>query len=82
MKYLNYGLLLGFLLSINVVFAQNDTTTIDNDTIAPIDTIVPIVEEEVEEIETISEQFYVNVLNKDGAESLEIYTTCSLEIIL
>ncbi len=76
MKYLNY--LLVFLFSINVVVAQSDTTGMGNDTIPLVDSIITTSEKEtIEEIEIISEQFYVNVLNKEGVERLEIYTTCS-----
>lgn len=74
MKYHKISLLLGILLSINSLFAQSDTTVSSNDTLV---NVVDNVEEEVGAIESIKEPLYVNVLNENGQEKLEIFTNCS-----
>lgn len=74
MKYHKISLLLGILLSINSLFAQSDTTVSSNDTLV---NVVDNIEEEVGAIESIKEPLYVNVLNENGQEKLEIFTNCS-----
>ena len=73
MKYLKISLLLGFLLSINSLFAQSDTI-VSNDTLV---NVMDNIKEEVGAIESINEPLYVNVLNENGQEKLEIFTNCS-----
>ena len=74
MRYLKISLLFGFLLSINALFAQSDTI------VSEIDTLINATENTetaLEKIEVIKEPLYINVLNEDGQEQLEIYTNCS-----
>ena len=73
MKYLKISLLLGFLLSINSLFAQSDTI-VSNDTLV---NVMDNIKEKVGAIESINEPLYVNVLNENGQEKLEIFTNCS-----
>jgi Na+/H+ antiporter NhaC len=77
MKYLNYYLLFGFLVSFQFLHAQ-DTTTTDTDTFSIETTINTIVEEEeIVLLKNIKEQLYVNLKTESGTEYLEIYTACS-----
>ena len=74
MRYLKISLLFGFLLYINALFAQSDTI------VSEIDTLINATENTetaLEKIEVIKEPLYINVLNEDGQEQLEIYTNCS-----
>ncbi|MFT5834107.1 MAG: Na+/H+ antiporter NhaC, partial [Cognaticolwellia sp.] len=83
MRHLNYFLLFGFLLSFQLLQAQNEdsTTIIDTDTLLIKTTIERPAEIEELLLDDILEQFYVNVKTEDDQEYLEVFTACSDDLL-
>jgi Na+/H+ antiporter NhaC len=83
MRHLNYFLLFGFLLSFQLLQAQNEdsTTIIDTDTLLIKTTIERPAEIEELLLDDILEQFYVNVRTEDDQEYLEVFTACSDDLL-
>ncbi len=77
MKHFHYFLIFGLLLSVQVTFAQADTTQILIDTMMTDTMEETIVEMEIPTLGKIKEQLYIRFSNKGEQSYLELYTPCS-----